>query len=475
MKILKYTTVFTVLLSLSACNDDYLDTVYNSGIREENVDEMKKDNPELLAQSNLTGLYSFMASWNSTGSDAHDDINYMGSLIVADMNGQDVVPTRLHWFNYDYMFDNRMHNYRRTLSLWKTFYTIIANANKTMEIFEEEPQTVNGKGLLGQAYAVRAMAYMHLIQLYQKSNTSDPSILSLPGVPIKYAKIEGKEDKNGRNTVADVHSQIKDDLIKAISLLDGYERSDKQFIDLSVAKGLMARFCLLTGQWQDAAKYASEARANYTIMTKVNDGFMDINNEEWMWGFNHDTFSSTTYASFFSHMSNIAPGYAGLGYTPKACDAKLYSQIPDTDIRKSWFDGNNQLLNYKYGDTGDWTMDYLYMRASEMVLIEAEAYAHMNENTEAAIKLKDLMKYRDPQWNESSVTVDDIHLQRRIELWGEGFDFFDLKRLNKGVIRKYEGSNHTAAIDVPAGDVRWTYQIPLTELQENPEITENNP
>ena len=109
------------------------------------------------------------------------------------------------------------------------------------------------------------------------------------------------------------------------------------------------------------------------------------------------------------------------------------------------------------------------MRAAEMVLIEAEAYAHMGDGAKAAQALKVLMDVRQPGWNKASVTVDDIHLQRRIELWGEGFAYYDLKRLNKGIDRTYEGNNHLAGYDlaVPARDTRWYYQIPLSEIQEN--------
>ena len=111
-----------------------------------------------------------------------------------------------------------------------------------------------------------------------------------------------------------------------------------------------------------------------------------------------------------------------------------------------------------------------------MYLIEAEALARLNQNSEAATVLGELMAFRQPSWNKNSVSVDDVLLQRRIELWGEGFVFFDLKRNNKGMERTYEGSNHQKTdltwIDVPAQDVRWTFQIALREIQENALITE---
>ena len=111
-----------------------------------------------------------------------------------------------------------------------------------------------------------------------------------------------------------------------------------------------------------------------------------------------------------------------------------------------------------------------------MVLIEAEALVRQGKGGEAANVMKELMSKRQPGWNLTNVTLDYILLQRRIELWGEGFAFFDLKRNNLGVDRTYQGNNHLAGYQlvVPAQDVRWTYQIPLAEIQENDLISEED-
>ena len=82
-----------------------------------------------------------------------------------------------------------------------------------------------------------------------------------------------------------------------------------------------------------------------------------------------------------------------------------------------------------------------------------------------------------------SMVANGMHagkpLSRMIELWGEGFAYFDLKRNNKGIERNYEGTNHLAGSlhNIPALDARWTYQIPQSEMQENSHIKdgEQNP
>ena len=78
-------------------------------------------------------------------------------------------------------------------------------------------------------------------------------------------------------------------------------------------------------------------------------------------------------------------------------------------------------------------------------------------------------------WQSAKVSVSDVLLQRRIELWGEGFGYYDLRRNGLGIDRNYEGTNHTPAnrIKVPAHDNLWRFQLPLKEITENDMISED--
>jgi starch-binding outer membrane protein, SusD/RagB family len=497
MKKLIYIGLSVILFSLSACREDFLNTEYTDGIDKETASQLAINDPEAL-NGYLNGIFAHMVAFDIHGTAAHDDFSFMSILHSTDLMGENMVQEKSHWFTWDYQHDNHEYNYRRTSVNWRTFYTIIAKSNEIINFFEVEPTTTGSKGILGQAYALRGMSYYYLIQLYQHTNPDDPANLDKPGVPMRYANVEVEKQgwteeevhaKTGRNTVREVFEQIESDLTYSVELLDaGYVRPQKYFINAAVAKGLLARYYLLAGKYELAASTAKAARAGFPIMnpSALHDGFIDISNSEWMWGFDHNTETQTTYASFFSHVSNIAPGYAGLNYAPRLIDARLYSNISNSDERKKLFIGPNgpsadQLpvavstasrlpyANLKFGDDGNWTMDYVYMRASEMVLIEAEAMAHLRQTGAAATVLAELMEKRDPNWSESNVTVDDVFLQRSIELWGEGFEFFDRKRLNKGIHRNYDGTNHRvgARLTIPAGYKTWIYQLPVSEIQEN--------
>jgi hypothetical protein len=129
--------------------------------------------------------------------------------------------------------------------------------------------------------------------------------------------------------------------------------------------------------------------------------------------------------------------------------------------------------------------DVVYMRASELYLIEAEAQARQGGAKETAAQntLFALVSVRNGSYVKSTNTgaalIDEILLQRRIELWGEGFRFFDLKRLDQPLNRPTTGNILSAVVagvfTVPAGDVRWEFLIPRDELNATNGIVVQNP
>jgi hypothetical protein len=482
-------------MSLASCSGDFFEPDTTRYLTTESAGRATDADPSKTA-SFVDAIYSVLVQYDLVSTN-HDSFGLMAILHARDMMTEDIAVDKLHWFNFDYQHDNRDKTYRRTNVIWTYFYTAIANANIVLGMTSPESTEVEIKAARGQAFALRGFSYYYLIQLYQQLYPVSESG-NKPGIPLYYASNEEKENSAKRNPVSDVLAQIEEDLLAAIENLDGWKRDSKNKVDYAVANGLLARYYLLTEQWDKAVSAAREARKDYSIMSAntLFDGFMDINNSEWMWGFDHNAETTTLYASFFSHISNLTGGYAGLDYSARLIDKRLYESIPDSDTRKQLFqnpagtvvppvtpsdDASAWRLPYanlKFGYDGAFTMDYLYMRASEMVLIEAEALAHKGDGSGAATALKTLLAQRDPTWNKATVSVDDVWQQRRIELWGEGFSAFDLVRLDKGIDRNYDGSNHepSCKFAVPAGDIRWIYQIPQRETNENPEIpdSENN-
>lgn len=485
----------SVAFLLPACEKFF--NVENTGeISKGDALDRAKDDPEFV-KSYMNGCYVWFASGRYQKT--HDNFGFLGIVYSTDMMGLDIaVNGTWNWGYFDINHDSGAYNYARPAQLWTFNYTLIKKANEVVDLFGEigAPKDAMQKGFLGQAYALRAFAYLYLIQLFQdpvEGTTPDAKFRdSVLGVPIIYADKEGIGREvalkmMGRNTLADVKKEIERNLDLAFPLLKGYRRRSKKEIDYEVAHGIAARYYLLTQQWDKAAASAHTAQRGYDLMDRprLYSGFMKVEDGEVMWGFSHTTETQTAYSSFFSHLSNDSPGYGGIGQSVHCIDRSLYDKIPNTDFRKGLFNGENGDLfavfrgasfpyaSRKFGFIANWLQDYIYMRNAEMILIEAEAHARLDDGQAKAVLAK-LMAMRDPAWSAIAVTVDDVLLQRRIELWGEGFEYFDLRRNGLAVDRKYKGSNHdvSAKYLFPAHAKSWNFQIPKGEMQNNPAISE---
>ena len=114
--------------------------------------------------------------------------------------------------------------------------------------------------------------------------------------------------------------------------------------------------------------------------------------------------------------------------------------------------------------------------AAEMYLAEAEARCHKGgQDTDVQNLLKEVNKNLDPSYACTKTGADllkEVKLYRRIDLWGEGFDWFDYKRWNEPIVRKSiaDGGSFAAAfaVTINVGDGnKWTWKIPKKETDYN--------
>lgn len=473
-----------------SCETTYLDTNPTASIDATAAYSTTKN-----AAAAINGIYrSFIVRYlNSQGHSGHPAM-----MIILDHMGEDMVigTTSASW----HVGETRWTAHRSDVNTlaqfpYELYYRIIGNANLGIaNIDKAVGPTADRNSLKGEALALRAFGYFNLVQLYGKRYDAKAKPNAQLGVPLV---LEPTTEGKARNTVEEVYAQINKDLAEAATLLTT-TRVNKSHINLSVVKGLQARVALVQQDWANAAKFAAEARAGYAPMnaTSYLDGFQDIANSEWMWGFDHLEDQTEYFGGYHSYISCNYNSTVIRTY-PKAINSLLYKQIPATDVRsKMWVEtptAANSIvppggvrvkwINQKFrlpGTPSTSAMgDVPYMRAAEMYLIEAEAKARLNDDAGAATVLFDLIKTRDASYAKSTNTgqalIDEILVHRRIELWGEGHRFLDLKRLNAPLNRN--GANHIASVtllyDVAPGDVRWEFLIPRREINSNPAVVQN--
>ena len=485
-KLLLFIGLTGLIFMMSSCNEDFLDTQNKEYVSAEQLNELAASSPEaLLAVSEgiLGGSYSFLREYNTwaDGGGRHDDFGQKSIDLGLDLMSNDAIQVKDHWFGNYYAYRGRTEPFSTTHIIWNFYYSIVKNMNDIIAFIPADVERQDLKYVKARALAMRGMAYFNLVRVYQHTYTENQSAA---GVPI----YDGTSfDGQPRSAVQDVYNQILNDLQEAYAGLEGYARPSNTDIDQSVAAGLLARVYLEMEDYTNAADMANTAKSAYPLMSNDEwlSGFSNINSAEWMWGADIDAETSTIYASFFSHMGNLDPGYAGLLAVYKSIDSRLYDAISDTDIRKTAFagdadpDGLPKYANKKFKDlVSFFEGDYLYMRASEMYLIEAEALANSGDEAGAKALIMELVGPRDANYDMSGFSgqelLDEIYLQRRIELWGEGFAWYDQKRLGVDLEREYAGSNHTAL-----GNFNYAYnakemlfQIPEDEINANDQIND---
>lgn len=429
-----------------------------------------------------------------------DDFGQPAACLYIESRGQDFIgaETTYNWFqSWHHPNDWAKTNYAACRLVWWTCYTPILAANYV--IATRTSGSKDDNYAVAQAKALRAFEYMQLAQGYQVAYNE--SSLNLPCVPlvldtIYSSLILGQEPA----TVAQVYAQIKTDLDAACTNLEGYVRPSKHVINQAVAYGLRARYNLLVHNYNQAAADAEQAlllsgATPLSIEEANQPGFADASAHNVLWANiinEEDAVIQAGYEAainnWVSHMSTFyQQGYTGVGATRSIASA-LYNEIPASDVRKGWWlnenlesplldapgynaakaaiqsKAENVYVNVKFG-TGDGTTsgraaaagDWIMMRAEELILLRAEALARAGKD--GASVLSNFVKtYRDPNYdiNAHGLSVaDEIWWQRRVELWGEGFGYFDLMRLHKGITRT-NSSNWPSAwqVDLSADDER---------------------
>lgn len=474
------------LVVLGSCSDDFLDKQPTEFV---DYDAATKTTENLM--TTLNGIHrSLYIRYESQGECG------LGALMEqTDIAGDDIVfPVTNDWFLQIYNWNAAANENSQDIRFpYRTYYSIIRNANTIINAADAASGPPEDKNSIkGQALLYRAFCHFQLVQLYGKRYVNG-EINSQLGVPLILAV---DNDNHPRSTVEEVYEQINKDVDQANLLLVGYDKPNNSHLDLKVAQGLKARVALTQGNWQVAATYANKSKTGISLMSAADytAGFNDFTNREWMWGSHINEAQTDYFGNFGAYMSRNYNSTV-IRSCPRAINSKLYNMIPSTDVRAAIFskDGKHPSLSlasnfakFPYTSqkflsisTGDSRCDVPYMRVAEMYLIEAEAKARLGQ-PDAATILFEFEKTRNPAYvlstNTGQALINEILLQRRTELWGEGFRFFDLKRTNSPLDRT--GANHDSSITngvliVPATDKRWQWLIPRAEINANPLVKQN--
>lgn len=483
---------------LSACSDDKLDVNPTTSVSGNTL----MSNPT-AALVPLNGIYRSMytAGWTTTGN-THQCFGISAYNLMAEVMGDDMIMGDIGsgWFWFDAIYNVKARftlKFWRSYDLWTAYTNWVSNANAiingetTMQGAQKEINYV-----IGQAYAIRAYSYFMMAQTFARTYAGHENE---PCVPV-YTKITQAGDKGApRSTVAQVYERVNADIDKAVSLLEGTVQTHKSHIGYAVALGLKARMALVQENWQAAkdAAHAAIAASNGSILP-VKDfiGLNDISKSNVMWGAEIIMDQRGQYASLYAHMDTIVTYGKS---APKLISRTLFDKMSATDARHAWWNEKSPLSNtgvhqckMTFKDAKTWLGDYVWMRVEEMYLIAAEAECRLGDEASAKADLMALMSQRDPNYNLNGKTgtalgkltneftgslLEEIIIQRRLELWGEAGRIYDIRRLKQGFRRvEADGWNDKALLSTRPTDnpesYMWVLTIPQSEFDGNESLNQ---
>lgn len=490
-------------LTFPSCADDYLDTAPTDKIGDV---EVVQNLSNLYAA--LNGIHREMVSQES-GRQAMG--GEPGFMMMRDCEGDDMTWLTNTWMKASWL--GWQANTNTTSSdnyhVWRIHYQWILNANKILEGLETVTVGVGEEQLYnqikGEALCIRAWSHFDLVQLYAGRYDAGTSNSQL-GVPYRESS---EVVEMARHTVAEVYSKINADLDEATSLLKGIVANDVNHYTEKVAWGLKARVALAMQDYSNAAIYAeksialAEEQGHELMKGSVNDkgeysgelfcGFADIATKakEGMYVALTPDDQTVYFYSFYAYMSwNFSSTAIRQGV--KAINADTYDTMSETDLRRGWWDPTGKMdvptsaynkteyQNRKFTarSTADAVGNVAFMRLAEMYLIQAEALCRSGQDAAAQEVFTKFQVTRDPAYvgngNTGDALAEEIMNSRRIELWGEGFRFTDLKRLNQPIKR---GRNFDITfctfLEKGVDEKGWIWEIPKIETDYNPLCEKN--
>jgi hypothetical protein len=495
-----YLTLSIFLLSVASCKKDYLETAPTDAV----------DNSAVFTTTNnadvaLNGIIRYMFQRNG----AQNRPGVGGILLNMEFLGEDLHISSANWFSSEgsYLRHRSVTNSMLVYS-YRQFYRMIGNANYIIDnIDQASGSDADKKRIKAEALTIRAYSHFFAVQMFGKRYDGSAKPNTQLGVPILTKSLDSNKP---RATVEEVYTQIVKDLDDAIAL-NVTTRFNQSHVNLNVIKGLRARVALVMQDYPNAIKFSKEVIDSNTFplmsTAAYQTGFNDVTQiSEMMWASMPIPDQADQFGSFFSQIAFDANTSFMRG-NPKRINSALYDFIPANDVRKKMWEPLPTAANFPLPTTSFRRQPYMsrkfaikvkgaptlgdvpLMRSSEMFLILAEAYAKTpGQELLAKQTLLRLNIVRNPSatisLNTGQAFIDELLMYRRVELWGEGFRFLDLKRLNLPLDRRNVPNLDATAIAalsgtsfVAAGDLVWQFLIPQDEIDANSSIdaSQQNP
>ncbi|MBS7231398.1 RagB/SusD family nutrient uptake outer membrane protein [Flavobacterium psychroterrae] len=413
----------------------------------------------------LTGTYALAANGNAYGGRIlvyADLLGVTGSLNTTDLRWRGTFGELRQMYIKNMQSDNVIIE-----GTYSRCYEIINAANTVIENVDKVKDPTKQATMIGEASFLRSLAYFDLVRFFAKPYVSGQPNTQL-GIVIRPNAIYNfnVDLSKERSTVDEVYKVIIDGLNTAYTNLPD---ENSFYADKYAAKALLARVYLQQGNYAQARDAAND------VIENSGHGLSTT----YAGAFNHDTDQTEDIFSiqitkqtglndantFYESESN---GGRGGDFSIRDHYLEKFSDPDDRANFNYENDANGRILTSKF--TNQFANIGL-IRLAEMYLIRAEA--NFIEGTAIGNTPLDdinIIRTRANADNLAAVTIDDILLERELELGMEGFLIHDIKRTKRSIDISEDGDESDLLL-YDANNL--IFPIPLSETDANKKITQN--
>jgi len=350
---------------------------------------------------------------------------------------------------------------------WSNYYNQINICNQITDgvMNSEGGSMTDKKYILAQARTHRAYAYLNLANMYAKpyDPTTASKDLGLPLLTTSYlfSSLERVSlDKVYQQIIADLELSIKD-----LPNLPDFNCEPSK----AAAYAILAETYLQMRNFTKAGLYADSVLMIQNTLTDLN---------------NYVSNPSTLPKKLNDQEIIFSKTVTGTYYPSLTLSSDLLQLIGEKDLRYKLFTAKDYRGYGRYYSRYQYTYEGVYVgpNVPEMMLIKAESKAREGDYSSAVDILNTLRKkrfqpadYTDLTASSASDALALVINERRRELFGRGFRWFDMRRLNydqafaKSYSRTFKGQTYT----LETNSNRFTYAIAEKYILLNPEMKQN--
>lgn len=348
-------------------------------------------------------------------------------------------------------------------------YQIINNVNLILEKIDQvsDATTEEKNQIKAECLALRAFTHFNLYKIYAQNYTytSDGNHL---GIVYNTQSLKVGIDYPARETAKRTLELMQNDIETAIPLYNSGkaipEGFEYQFLNKNAAKSLAADIALWKNDWQNALKWSDEVIKNSgKTLTPSAEFTTNWAQSEKIWDLPRTGENDNLLGSLYNFTGTAQ-------YSKYAVSGDFTQLLAANDARKNLLE-TKTIRSKAYTFTIKYkNLSGLIYRLSELYFIRAEAYLKSGKND---LALEDLNKIRlrAGLLPLTTITIDDVLLEKRKEFLNENKYFWDLARNQKNIVRNLGCIATQCNLTYPNN--KYIAPIPQESIEVNSNMVQN--